>query len=68
MSHIISSKFHASSSMASSIVKMMLSFSDRANRYADAHAARARFANLKSRHLADIGLTSADRDYRITRS
>lgn len=54
--------------MASSIVKMMLSFSDRANRYADAHAARARFANLKSRHLADIGLTSADRDYRITRS
>ncbi len=68
MSHIISSKLTASSQMAASIVKMMLSFSDRANRYADAHAARARFANLQGRQLADIGLTSADRDYRISRS
>ncbi len=68
MLHIISSKLTASSQMAASIVKMMLSFSDRANRYADAHAARARFANLQGRQLADIGLTSADRDYRISRS
>ena len=68
MPHINSSKLTTSSQMATSIVKMMLSFSDRANRYADAHAARARFATLQSRQLADIGLTRADRDYLIIRS
>ena len=51
--------------ITSSVVKMVLSFSDRAQRIADAHDARQRFAHLPNRHLNDIGLTDADRDYRL---
>jgi uncharacterized protein YjiS (DUF1127 family) len=53
--------------LASSVIKVVLSFSDGINRLADAHDARQRFAHLDERQLADIGLTPADRDFRINR-
>ena len=46
---------------------MMLRFSDRAGRIADAHDAHARFSAMRGRQLADIGLSNADRDYSIRR-
>jgi len=53
--------------LTASVVKIVLSFSDHAHRIADAHDARTRFAHMGQNHLADIGLTDADRDYRLTR-
>ena len=53
--------------LTASVVKLVLSFSDRAHRIADAHDARTRFAHMGQSHLADIGLTDADRAYRLTR-
>jgi len=53
--------------IAASVVKIVLSFSDHAHRIADAHDARTRFAYMGQSHLADICLTDADRDYRLSR-
>ena len=53
--------------LTASVVKIVLSFSDRAHRIADAHDARQRFAHMGQTHLVDIGLTDAERDYRLTR-
>jgi len=52
--------------LAVSAVKVLLSFSNKISAIADAHDARERFAHLESRQLEDIGLNTAERDYRIT--
>lgn len=67
MFNIFSANTQSSSKFSSSLVKIVLRFSDRAGRIADAHDAAARFSSMRGRQLADIGLSSADRDYAIRR-